>query len=222
MTPARNPRIPLNATEIRSRRMFDPTGTVSIALGSVVLDRPDRTGRYFAKDLAGGWAYLVGDAEGDNRFRGHGVCEGGLDTTLRCAFLSAVNQDTGMRPDEDPGRDAPGAPHDRAACQARSARHCRHRRSAGVGDDPAGGAIFPSGAVGRRTGRLDRVARPGACGMAVFERRRKPVWRTTIKGRRLSMPRPAPPRRRRMVGRNSAPWRTGARAAARERASGEK
>jgi hypothetical protein len=71
--------------------MFDPIGTASIALGSVVLDRPDQTGRYFAKDLAGGWAYLVGDSEGDSRFRGHGVCEGGLDTTLRCAFLSAVN-----------------------------------------------------------------------------------------------------------------------------------
>ncbi|HEY1413258.1 MAG TPA: hypothetical protein VGF36_14020, partial [Rhodopila sp.] len=71
--------------------MFDPIGTASIALGSVVLDTPDQTGRYFAKDLAGGWAYLVGDSEGDNRFRGHGVCEGGLDTTLRCAFLSAVN-----------------------------------------------------------------------------------------------------------------------------------
>jgi hypothetical protein len=90
--PAHDPRIALNATENRSRRMFDPIGTVSITLGSVVLDRPDRTGRYFAKDLAGGWAYLVGDAEGDNRFRGHGVCEGGLDTTLRCAFLSAVNR----------------------------------------------------------------------------------------------------------------------------------
>jgi hypothetical protein len=72
--------------------MFDPIGSVSIALGSVVLDRPDHTGRYFARDLAGGWAYLVGDADGDNRFRGHGVCEGGLDTTLRCAFLSAVNR----------------------------------------------------------------------------------------------------------------------------------
>jgi hypothetical protein len=72
--------------------MFDPIGTVSIALGSVVLDRPDHTGRYFARDLAGGWAYLVGDADGDNRFRGHGVCEGGLDTTLRCAILSAVNR----------------------------------------------------------------------------------------------------------------------------------
>jgi hypothetical protein len=71
--------------------MFDPIGSVTIALGSVVLDRPDQTGRYFAKDLAGGWAYLIGDAEGDNRFRGHGVCEGGLDTTLRCALLSAVN-----------------------------------------------------------------------------------------------------------------------------------
>jgi hypothetical protein len=72
--------------------MFDPIGTASIALGSVVLDRPDHTGRYFARDLAGGWAYLVGDADGDNRFRGHGVCEGGLDTTLRCAFLSAINR----------------------------------------------------------------------------------------------------------------------------------
>ncbi|HET6306646.1 MAG TPA: hypothetical protein VFG12_05640 [Rhodopila sp.] len=71
--------------------MFDPSGLVSVALGSVVLDRPDRTGRYFAKDLAGGWAYLVGDAAGDQRFRGQGVCEGGLDTTLRCAFLAALH-----------------------------------------------------------------------------------------------------------------------------------
>jgi hypothetical protein len=92
MTQAYDHRIPLNATEMRSRRMFDPIGSVTIALGSVVLDRPDQTGRYFAKDLAGGWAYLVGDAEGDNRFRGHGVCEGGLDTTLRCALLSAVHR----------------------------------------------------------------------------------------------------------------------------------
>jgi hypothetical protein len=71
--------------------MLDPIGAVSISLGSVVLDRPDQTGQFIAKDLAGGWAYLIGDAEGDNRFRGHGVCEGGLDLTLRCAFLSAAN-----------------------------------------------------------------------------------------------------------------------------------
>lgn len=71
--------------------MFESFGAISIALGSVVLDSPDQTGRYFAKDLAGGWAYLVGDAAGDNRFRGHGVCDGGLDMTLRCAFLSAAN-----------------------------------------------------------------------------------------------------------------------------------
>jgi hypothetical protein len=67
-------------------------GLVSISLGSVVLDRPDHTGRYFAKDLAGGWAYLVGDADGDNRSRGRGVCEGGLDLTLRCAFLAAASR----------------------------------------------------------------------------------------------------------------------------------
>jgi hypothetical protein len=72
--------------------MFEPVGLVSISLGSVVLDRPDQTGRYIAKDLAGGWAYLVGDADGDHRCRGQGVCEGGLDLTLRCAFLSAANR----------------------------------------------------------------------------------------------------------------------------------
>jgi hypothetical protein len=88
----KNTKTQSKTNEIRSKRMFDPIGAVSIALGSVVLDRPDQTGRYFAKDLAGGWAYLVGDADGDARFRGHGVCDGGLDTTLRCAFLSALNR----------------------------------------------------------------------------------------------------------------------------------
>src|SRR5258708_11621469 len=72
--------------------MMSPVGSVSITLGSVVLDRPDQTGLYIAKDMTGGWAYLVGDAEGDNRFRGQGVCAGGLDVTLRCAFLSAANR----------------------------------------------------------------------------------------------------------------------------------
>jgi hypothetical protein len=71
--------------------MFGPVGSVSISLGSVVLDRPDQTGLYIAKDLAGGWAYLIVDADGDKRFRGQGVCEGGLDVALRCAFLSATN-----------------------------------------------------------------------------------------------------------------------------------
>lgn len=86
------PPVVANATSQGSRRMFDSIVTVSIALGSVVLDSPDQTGRFVAKDLAGGWAYLVGDAEGDNRFRGQGACEGGLDTTLRCGFLSAINR----------------------------------------------------------------------------------------------------------------------------------
>jgi hypothetical protein len=72
--------------------MFNPVGLVTISLGSVVLDRPDQTGRYIAKDLAGGWAYLIGDADGDSRCRGQGVCEGGLDLTLRCAFLSAESR----------------------------------------------------------------------------------------------------------------------------------
>ena len=72
--------------------MFDPTGTVSITLGSVVLDRPDQTGRFIAKDLAGGWAYLIGDADGDSRCRGQGACDGGLDLTLRCGFLSAAGR----------------------------------------------------------------------------------------------------------------------------------
>jgi hypothetical protein len=82
----------LNATQHGSRHMFDLIGTVSIALGSVVLDSPDQTGQFFARDLAGGWAYLVGDADGDNRFRGQGSCDGGLDTTLRCGFLSAMDR----------------------------------------------------------------------------------------------------------------------------------
>lgn len=64
--------------------------SVRIALGSVVLDRPDRTGQYIAKDLAGGWAYLIADQEGDNRYRGQGACAGGLEIGLRCAFLSAA------------------------------------------------------------------------------------------------------------------------------------
>jgi hypothetical protein len=72
--------------------MSDAAGLVSIFLGSVVLDRPDQTGRFIAKDLIGGWAYLVGDADGDNRCRGQGVCEGGLDMTLRCAFLAAADR----------------------------------------------------------------------------------------------------------------------------------
>ena len=72
--------------------MFGPLGPVSIFLGGVVLDRPDQTGEFIAKDLAGGWAYLVMDAEGDTRSRSQGVCPGGLDAALRCAFLSAANQ----------------------------------------------------------------------------------------------------------------------------------
>ncbi len=70
--------------------MFDPVGSVCITLGSVVMDRPDRTGRFIAKDLSGGWAYLVADVDGDSRFRGQGVCSGGLDVALRCAFLAAA------------------------------------------------------------------------------------------------------------------------------------
>jgi len=69
--------------------MFGPTGSVSISLGSIVLDRPDQSGLYVAKDLVGSWAYLVTDHEGDSRLRGHGACAGGLEVALRCAFLSA-------------------------------------------------------------------------------------------------------------------------------------
>ena len=70
--------------------MSDPTGLVSISLGWVVLDRPDQSGVYIAKDLAGGWAYLVADQDGDTRYRGQGPCAGGVDVALRCGFLSAV------------------------------------------------------------------------------------------------------------------------------------
>jgi len=66
-------------------------GTVYISLSAVVLDLPDQTGRYIAKDFAAGWAYIIADAEGDKRFRGQGTCAGGQRTALRYAFLSAVS-----------------------------------------------------------------------------------------------------------------------------------
>jgi hypothetical protein len=72
--------------------MFASVVPVRISLASIVLDRPDRSGVYIAKDLAGGWAYLVADADGDNRYRGQGFCAGGVDVALRCAFLSAASR----------------------------------------------------------------------------------------------------------------------------------
>lgn len=71
--------------------MLNPTGLVTITLGWVVLDRPDQSGVYIAKDLASGWAYLVADQDGDTRYRGQGPCAGGVDVALRCAFLSAAS-----------------------------------------------------------------------------------------------------------------------------------
>jgi hypothetical protein len=70
--------------------MLNPTGPVTVTLGWVVLDRPDQSGVYIAKDLASGWAYLVADQDGDTRYRGQGPCAGGVDVALRCAFLSAA------------------------------------------------------------------------------------------------------------------------------------
>ena len=72
--------------------MSGRTGTTWINLGAVVLDSPDHTGRYIARDIMGGWAYLVSDREGDTRARGNGGCPGGIDVQLRCAFLLAANQ----------------------------------------------------------------------------------------------------------------------------------
>src|SRR5258708_977559 len=71
--------------------MFSPVGVVCVSLGSVVLDRPDHTGVYIAKDLVAGWAYHIADSDGDTRYRGHGVCAGGLDVALRCALLCAAS-----------------------------------------------------------------------------------------------------------------------------------
>ena len=64
--------------------------SVYISLGAVVLDRPDQSGEFIAKDFASGWAYIIADHEGDKRFRGQGSCAGGLATGLRYAFMSAV------------------------------------------------------------------------------------------------------------------------------------
>jgi hypothetical protein len=72
--------------------MFGPVGSVRISLGAVVLDSPDHSGRYIARDMVGGWAYLIADREGDTRFRSQGGCPGGLEVQLRCAFLLAANQ----------------------------------------------------------------------------------------------------------------------------------
>jgi hypothetical protein len=70
--------------------MFVSPGSVSVTLASVVLDRPDQSGLYIAKDIAGGWAYVVTDGDGDTRYRGQGSCAGGLHAGLRCGFLSAL------------------------------------------------------------------------------------------------------------------------------------
>ena len=71
--------------------MPDLVGPVRVALGAVVLDTPDRTGCYVAKDSVGGWSYLVIDSDGDHRFRGDGTCAGGVDVALRWAVLAALN-----------------------------------------------------------------------------------------------------------------------------------
>ena len=70
--------------------MTTQINSVRISVGAVVLDRPDGSGEYIAKDLAGGWAYIVADNEGDNRYRGQGSCDGGVAAGLRYAFISAV------------------------------------------------------------------------------------------------------------------------------------
>lgn len=70
--------------------MFSPASLVSISLGWVVLDRPDQSGLYIAKDMVGGWAYAIADEDDDTRFRGQGSCAGGVDVALRCALLSAA------------------------------------------------------------------------------------------------------------------------------------
>lgn len=59
-----------------------------------MLDSPDHTGRYIARDIVGGWAYMVADRVGDTLARGSGGCPGGLDVQIRCSFLLAANQAT--------------------------------------------------------------------------------------------------------------------------------
>jgi hypothetical protein len=72
--------------------MQDPVGTIKIALGAIVLDTPDRSGNYVAKDLVGGWSYQITDDEGDYRYRGDGHCPGGLETALQWGLLAALGR----------------------------------------------------------------------------------------------------------------------------------
>lgn len=44
-----------------------------ITLDAVVLDSPDQSGLYIARDIIGGWAYLIGDRAGDT-FSQPGSC----------------------------------------------------------------------------------------------------------------------------------------------------
>lgn len=61
-----------------------------ITLDAVVLDSPDQSGLYIARDIIGGWAYLIGDRAGDT-FSQPGSCPGELGIQLRCAFHFAAN-----------------------------------------------------------------------------------------------------------------------------------
>lgn len=72
------------------RGMAGRSNSTCISLASIVLDVPDQTGQYIAKDFAGGWAYLVTDGEGDALFRGQGSHTGNVAGGMQYAFLSAL------------------------------------------------------------------------------------------------------------------------------------
>ena len=84
---------------------------------------------------------------------GQGVCEGGLDLTLRCGFMAAVNRVPECRLIRILV-ETRQAHRMMVQLARRSARRRGHRGTAGLRNDPAGGSVHVSGAARRRKGGL--------------------------------------------------------------------